>query len=149
MDDDILHGSGGAKDPTTKSTRTDAPALQSLAANRAARLEYRDLLIGWANEMGYGSIYRNEVASQPHSQASAGSSPSRQSGMVQPVVQEMLATVHAAGSSLFGLFSSEIISDSTQARDSLSLAQLARGGGRPWPRRQPWSPWLHGRTFYF
>eukprot|EP00962_Isochrysis_galbana_P000598 scaffold174_cov99-Isochrysis_galbana.AAC.6 len=61
MDDNILHGSGGAKDPTTKSTRTDAPVLQSLAANRAARLEYRDLLIGWANEMGYGSIYRNEV----------------------------------------------------------------------------------------
>eukprot|EP00962_Isochrysis_galbana_P025025 scaffold7703_cov103-Isochrysis_galbana.AAC.13 len=30
---------------------------------------------------------------------------SRQSGMVQPVVQEMFATVHAAGSSLFGLFS--------------------------------------------
>eukprot|EP00962_Isochrysis_galbana_P049230 scaffold20763_cov116-Isochrysis_galbana.AAC.3 len=28
--------------------------------------------------------------------------PSRQSGMVQPVVQEMFATVHAAGSSLFG-----------------------------------------------
>jgi len=25
--------------------------------------------------------------------------------MVQPVVQEMFATVHAAGSSLFGLFS--------------------------------------------
>mmetsp|Transcript_25734 Transcript_25734/g.83125 ORF Transcript_25734/g.83125 Transcript_25734/m.83125 type:complete len:116 (-) Transcript_25734:214-561(-) len=61
MDDSILHGSGGAKDPTTKSTLTDAPVLQSLAANRAARLEYRVLLIGWANEMGYGSIYRNEV----------------------------------------------------------------------------------------
>eukprot|EP00962_Isochrysis_galbana_P010791 scaffold3006_cov111-Isochrysis_galbana.AAC.4 len=46
--------------------------------------------------------------SQPYSQAFAGSIPSRQSGMVQPVVQEMLATVHAADSSLFGLFSSDI-----------------------------------------
>eukprot|EP00962_Isochrysis_galbana_P011344 scaffold3183_cov120-Isochrysis_galbana.AAC.6 len=31
---------------------------------------------------------------------------SRQSGMVQPVVNEMFATVHAAGSSLLGLFTS-------------------------------------------
>eukprot|EP00962_Isochrysis_galbana_P000702 scaffold191_cov111-Isochrysis_galbana.AAC.1 len=31
------------------------------------------------------------------------STPSRQSGMAQPVVQEMFATVHAAGSSLFSL----------------------------------------------
>eukprot|EP00962_Isochrysis_galbana_P061983 scaffold49017_cov281-Isochrysis_galbana.AAC.3 len=37
-------------------------------------------------------------ARQPHSQAFTQSTPSRQSGMVQPVVQEMLATVHAAGS---------------------------------------------------
>eukprot|EP00962_Isochrysis_galbana_P024116 scaffold7374_cov112-Isochrysis_galbana.AAC.10 len=42
-----------------------------------------------------------------------GSIPSRQSGMVQPVVQEMFATVHATGSSLFDLFSSDITSDST------------------------------------
>eukprot|EP00962_Isochrysis_galbana_P002289 scaffold599_cov130-Isochrysis_galbana.AAC.10 len=41
------------------------------------------------------------VTSQPSSQAFAGSIPSRQSGMIQPVVQEMFATVHAAGSSLF------------------------------------------------
>eukprot|EP00962_Isochrysis_galbana_P030159 scaffold9759_cov126-Isochrysis_galbana.AAC.1 len=50
---------------------------------------------------------------QPHSQAFAGSIPSRQSGMVQPVVEDMLATVHAAGSSLFGLFSSCTTFDST------------------------------------
>eukprot|EP00962_Isochrysis_galbana_P000913 scaffold258_cov134-Isochrysis_galbana.AAC.3 len=33
--------------------------------------------------------------------------------MVQPVVEEMFATVHAAGSSLFGLFCSCSTSDST------------------------------------
>eukprot|EP00962_Isochrysis_galbana_P016990 scaffold4869_cov123-Isochrysis_galbana.AAC.9 len=44
--------------------------------------------------------------SQPLSHVSNRPIPSRQSGMVQPVVQEMFATVHAAGSSLFGLFSS-------------------------------------------
>eukprot|EP00962_Isochrysis_galbana_P000455 scaffold134_cov111-Isochrysis_galbana.AAC.3 len=38
--------------------------------------------------------------SNPHSYDFSLSDPSRQSGMVQPVVQEMLATVHAAGSSL-------------------------------------------------
>eukprot|EP00962_Isochrysis_galbana_P061980 scaffold49007_cov264-Isochrysis_galbana.AAC.1 len=45
----------------------------------------------------------SSAASQPHSQAFTQSTPSRQSGMVQPVVQEMFATVHAAGSSLLGL----------------------------------------------
>eukprot|EP00962_Isochrysis_galbana_P049462 scaffold20951_cov130-Isochrysis_galbana.AAC.1 len=40
------------------------------------------------------------VASQPRSQDFTQSTPSRHSGMVQPVVQEMFATVHAAGSSL-------------------------------------------------
>eukprot|EP00962_Isochrysis_galbana_P031590 scaffold10288_cov154-Isochrysis_galbana.AAC.2 len=42
------------------------------------------------------------------------STPSRQSGMVQPVINEMFATVHAAGSSLLGLFSSCTTFDSTQ-----------------------------------
>eukprot|EP00962_Isochrysis_galbana_P025062 scaffold7709_cov101-Isochrysis_galbana.AAC.3 len=58
------------------------------------------------------------AASQPHSQAQAftQSTPSRQSGMVQPVVQEMFATVHAAGSSLLGLFSSCTTFDSTGVR---------------------------------
>eukprot|EP00962_Isochrysis_galbana_P006533 scaffold1747_cov108-Isochrysis_galbana.AAC.4 len=45
----------------------------------------------------------HSAVSQPHSQDFNRSIPSRQSGMVQPVVEEMLATVHAAGSSLFSL----------------------------------------------
>eukprot|EP00962_Isochrysis_galbana_P040538 scaffold14707_cov129-Isochrysis_galbana.AAC.7 len=53
------------------------------------------------------------AASQPHSQDFTQSIPSRQSGMVQPVIQEMYATVHAAGSSLLGLFSSCTTFDST------------------------------------
>eukprot|EP00962_Isochrysis_galbana_P032003 scaffold10474_cov122-Isochrysis_galbana.AAC.10 len=55
----------------------------------------------------------SSAASQPHSQDFSHSTPSRQSGMVQPVIQEMYATVHAAGSSLFGLFSSCSTFDST------------------------------------
>eukprot|EP00962_Isochrysis_galbana_P050314 scaffold21748_cov129-Isochrysis_galbana.AAC.7 len=55
----------------------------------------------------------SSAASQPHSQAFTQSTLSRQSGMVQPVVQEMFAPVHAAGSSLFGLFSSCTTFDST------------------------------------
>eukprot|EP00962_Isochrysis_galbana_P004163 scaffold1151_cov126-Isochrysis_galbana.AAC.14 len=42
------------------------------------------------------------------------SNPSLQSGMVQPVVNEMFATVHAAGSSLLGLFTSCTTFDSTE-----------------------------------
>eukprot|EP00962_Isochrysis_galbana_P009661 scaffold2695_cov142-Isochrysis_galbana.AAC.2 len=41
------------------------------------------------------------------------STPSRQSGMVQPVVNEMFATVHAAGSSLLSLFTSCTTFDTT------------------------------------
>eukprot|EP00962_Isochrysis_galbana_P028736 scaffold9114_cov118-Isochrysis_galbana.AAC.24 len=63
----------------------------------------------------YASDSSASAASQPHSQAFSLSTPSRQSGMVQPVVQEMLATVHAAGSSLLGLFSSCTTFDSTWA----------------------------------
>eukprot|EP00962_Isochrysis_galbana_P053077 scaffold24529_cov140-Isochrysis_galbana.AAC.2 len=44
----------------------------------------------------------HSAASQPPSQDFTQSTPSRQSGMVQPVIQEMYATVHATGSSLFG-----------------------------------------------
>eukprot|EP00962_Isochrysis_galbana_P039121 scaffold14006_cov114-Isochrysis_galbana.AAC.2 len=54
------------------------------------------------------------AASQPLSQYFTQSTPSRQSGMIQPVVQEMFATVHAAGSSLFALFSSCSTFDSTK-----------------------------------
>eukprot|EP00962_Isochrysis_galbana_P022578 scaffold6749_cov114-Isochrysis_galbana.AAC.2 len=46
----------------------------------------------------------DSAASHPHSCEFIQSNPSRQSGMVQPVVNEMFATVHAAGSSLLGLF---------------------------------------------
>eukprot|EP00962_Isochrysis_galbana_P049383 scaffold20903_cov99-Isochrysis_galbana.AAC.1 len=61
------------------------------------------------------------AASQPHSQAFVGSSPSRQPGMVQPVVEEMLATVHAAGSSLF-----DITSDSTRCSGGASAHSHGR-----------------------
>eukprot|EP00962_Isochrysis_galbana_P040881 scaffold14890_cov140-Isochrysis_galbana.AAC.1 len=46
----------------------------------------------------------SSAASIPRSCEFIQSTPSRQSGMVQPVVNEMFATVHAAGSSLLGLF---------------------------------------------
>eukprot|EP00962_Isochrysis_galbana_P027142 scaffold8498_cov105-Isochrysis_galbana.AAC.2 len=46
--------------------------------------------------------------------ASMWKSLSRQSGMVQPAVNEMFATVHAAGSSLLGLFTSCTTFDSTR-----------------------------------
>eukprot|EP00962_Isochrysis_galbana_P006446 scaffold1734_cov113-Isochrysis_galbana.AAC.13 len=58
-----------------------------------------------SRHMSYASDHSSySAASQPHSQDFTQSTPSRQSGMVQPVIQEMYATVHAAGSSLFGLF---------------------------------------------
>eukprot|EP00962_Isochrysis_galbana_P006491 scaffold1738_cov129-Isochrysis_galbana.AAC.1 len=53
------------------------------------------------------------AASHSHSCEITQSTPSLQSGMVQPVVNEMFATVHAAGSSLLGLFTSCTTSDST------------------------------------
>eukprot|EP00962_Isochrysis_galbana_P042550 scaffold15965_cov111-Isochrysis_galbana.AAC.7 len=55
----------------------------------------------------------HSAASSPHSYDFSLSDPSRQSGMVQPVVNEMFATVHAAGSSLLGLFTSCTTFDST------------------------------------
>eukprot|EP00962_Isochrysis_galbana_P043865 scaffold16844_cov119-Isochrysis_galbana.AAC.5 len=55
----------------------------------------------------------SSAASNPHSYGFSLSDPSRQSGMVQPVVQEMFATVHAAGSSLLGSFGSCTTFDST------------------------------------
>eukprot|EP00962_Isochrysis_galbana_P018869 scaffold5475_cov127-Isochrysis_galbana.AAC.3 len=58
----------------------------------------------------------HSAASQPLSQDFTQSTPSRQSGMVQPVIQEMFATVHAAGSSLLGFFSS-CIQPSIRQRD--------------------------------
>eukprot|EP00962_Isochrysis_galbana_P050616 scaffold22003_cov207-Isochrysis_galbana.AAC.1 len=61
------------------------------------------------------SSYASDLsaASHSHSCEITQSNPSLQSGMVQPVVDEMFATVHAAGSSLFGLFTSCTTFDST------------------------------------
>eukprot|EP00962_Isochrysis_galbana_P000123 scaffold34_cov124-Isochrysis_galbana.AAC.2 len=68
------------------------------------------------------------AASPPHSQAFTQSTPSLRSGMVQPVVQEMFATMHAAGSSLLGLFSSCTTFDSTFRQGTLRhTASSVRG----------------------
>eukprot|EP00962_Isochrysis_galbana_P018877 scaffold5475_cov127-Isochrysis_galbana.AAC.11 len=51
------------------------------------------------------SSYASDLSAASHHSHSCEiiqSNPSRQSGMVQPVVNEMFATVHAAGSSLLG-----------------------------------------------
>eukprot|EP00962_Isochrysis_galbana_P057725 scaffold30229_cov146-Isochrysis_galbana.AAC.2 len=56
------------------------------------------------------------AASHSHSCEITQSNPSLQSGMVQPVVNEMFATVHAAGSSLLGLFTSCTTFDSTKGQ---------------------------------
>eukprot|EP00962_Isochrysis_galbana_P032451 scaffold10667_cov132-Isochrysis_galbana.AAC.4 len=83
------------------------------------------------------------AASNPHSCEFPQSNPSRQSGMVQPVVNEMFATVHAAGSSLLGLFTSCTTFDSTQhaaRRDGIAeltaCAQDAYGHGRLYVRKR-------------
>eukprot|EP00962_Isochrysis_galbana_P024334 scaffold7444_cov88-Isochrysis_galbana.AAC.1 len=61
------------------------------------------------------SSYASDLsaASPSHSCDFTQSNPSPSSGMVQPVVNEMFATVHAAGSSLLGLFTSCATFDST------------------------------------
>eukprot|EP00962_Isochrysis_galbana_P009607 scaffold2678_cov140-Isochrysis_galbana.AAC.5 len=61
--DDILHGSGGAKDNApTQPARTDAPPiLPERADTWAARQDYKDLLISWANKAGYGFLMRDET----------------------------------------------------------------------------------------
>eukprot|EP00962_Isochrysis_galbana_P042089 scaffold15652_cov151-Isochrysis_galbana.AAC.1 len=61
------------------------------------------------------SSYASDLsaASHSHSCEITQSNPSLQSGMVQPVVNEMFANVHAAGSSLLGLFTSCSTFDST------------------------------------
>eukprot|EP00962_Isochrysis_galbana_P004869 scaffold1335_cov102-Isochrysis_galbana.AAC.10 len=80
----------------------------------------------------------HSAASHPPSHEFSHSDPSRQSGMVQPVVQEMFATVHAAGSSLLGLFSSCTTFDSTRTcserrvsshSETLSESQQSAGAG--------------------
>eukprot|EP00962_Isochrysis_galbana_P038401 scaffold13629_cov101-Isochrysis_galbana.AAC.7 len=68
------------------------------------------------------SSYASDLsaASPSHSCDITQSTPSTQSGMVQPVVNEMFATVHAAGSSLLGLFTSCATFDSTLLLDPKS-----------------------------
>eukprot|EP00962_Isochrysis_galbana_P014756 scaffold4228_cov135-Isochrysis_galbana.AAC.2 len=77
-------------------------------------------------------------ASHSHSCEITQSNPSLQSGMVQPVVNEMFATVHAAGSSLLGLFTSCTTFDSTRACNSqasgLAIAKHLRACSSPCTR---------------
>eukprot|EP00962_Isochrysis_galbana_P024518 scaffold7541_cov116-Isochrysis_galbana.AAC.1 len=77
------------------------------------------------------SSYASDLsaASNSHSCEIIQSTPSRQSGMVQPVVNEMFATVHAAGSSLLGLYNSCSTFDSTWG--SLATAGRATGASEP------------------
>eukprot|EP00962_Isochrysis_galbana_P036668 scaffold12705_cov106-Isochrysis_galbana.AAC.1 len=72
----------------------------------------------------------SSAASHPPSHEFSHSIPSRQSGMVQPAVQEMFATVHAAGSSLLGLFSLCTTFDSTFAQVQ-GIGWLTARAGRP------------------
>eukprot|EP00962_Isochrysis_galbana_P036646 scaffold12691_cov108-Isochrysis_galbana.AAC.16 len=69
------------------------------------------------------------AASLSHSCEFTQSNPSTQSGMVQPVVNEMFATVHAAGSSLLGLFTSCATFDSTVERERARDAEGNRNEG--------------------
>eukprot|EP00962_Isochrysis_galbana_P028532 scaffold9021_cov118-Isochrysis_galbana.AAC.13 len=77
------------------------------------------------------SSYASDLsaASPSHSCDITQSTPSPQSGMVQPVVNEMFATVHAAGSSLLGLFTSCATFDSTGSPKS-ELRNPAAAVGR-------------------
>eukprot|EP00962_Isochrysis_galbana_P050690 scaffold22058_cov124-Isochrysis_galbana.AAC.1 len=72
------------------------------------------------------SAYASDLsaASPSHSCEFTQSHPSPSSGMVQPVVNEMFATVHAAGSSLLGLFTSCATFDSTRLWQCLACAPL-------------------------
>eukprot|EP00962_Isochrysis_galbana_P030185 scaffold9770_cov110-Isochrysis_galbana.AAC.3 len=72
------------------------------------------------------SAYASDLSAASHSHSCdfTQSNPSPQSGMVQPVVNEMFATVHAAGSSLLGLFTSCATFDSTTGGDTAPPASL-------------------------
>eukprot|EP00962_Isochrysis_galbana_P000307 scaffold87_cov167-Isochrysis_galbana.AAC.1 len=79
------------------------------------------------------SAYASDLsaASPSHSCEFTQSNPSPSSGMVQPVVNEMFATVHAAGSSLLGLFTSCATFDSTKRKRAYtSQAQKVTRQGR-------------------
>eukprot|EP00962_Isochrysis_galbana_P014140 scaffold4029_cov117-Isochrysis_galbana.AAC.4 len=68
----------------------------------------------------------SSAASIPHSCEFSLADPSSQSGMVQPVVNEMFATVHAAGSSLLGLYSRHV-------QPSIRQGHLSEAAGVPRP----------------
>eukprot|EP00962_Isochrysis_galbana_P055300 scaffold27040_cov112-Isochrysis_galbana.AAC.1 len=68
------------------------------------------------------------AASHSHSCEITQSNPSLSSGMVQPVVNEMFANVHAAGSSLLGLFTSCTTFDSTCEQRATSAAAACSMG---------------------
>eukprot|EP00962_Isochrysis_galbana_P011954 scaffold3365_cov145-Isochrysis_galbana.AAC.2 len=87
------------------------------------------------------SAYASDLsaASHSHSCEITQSTPSRQSGMVQPVVNEMFATVHAAGSSLLGLFNSCSTFDSTSLKPNLAPSVTRPSLDSAGTRRPVWS----------
>eukprot|EP00962_Isochrysis_galbana_P004019 scaffold1118_cov127-Isochrysis_galbana.AAC.2 len=94
------------------------------------------------------SAYASDLsaASLSHSCEITQSNPSPQSGMVQPVVNEMFmfATVHAAGSSLLGLFTSCATFDSTSLKPNLAPSVTRPSFDSAGTRRPVWS--VHGDT---
>eukprot|EP00962_Isochrysis_galbana_P021503 scaffold6347_cov124-Isochrysis_galbana.AAC.7 len=76
------------------------------------------------------SSYASDLssASPSHSCEITQSNPSLQSGMVQPVVNEMFATVHAAGSSLLETLLAS--GDSAGHRHPTPLRVRVRGKGK-------------------
>eukprot|EP00962_Isochrysis_galbana_P048070 scaffold19930_cov115-Isochrysis_galbana.AAC.6 len=91
------------------------------------------------------------AASLSHSCEITQSNPSPQSGMVQPVVNEMFATVHAAGSSLLGLFTSCTTFDSTWTRPTQALIlrlHNCRYSGDKGIRERVWQ-WQWQALFFF
>eukprot|EP00962_Isochrysis_galbana_P035833 scaffold12300_cov132-Isochrysis_galbana.AAC.6 len=79
------------------------------------------------------------AASIPHSCEFLQSTLSRQSGMVQPVVNEMFATVHAAGSSHLGLFTSCTTFDSTNLKPNIAPSVTRPSLDSAGTRRPVWS----------
>eukprot|EP00962_Isochrysis_galbana_P017901 scaffold5152_cov113-Isochrysis_galbana.AAC.1 len=77
--------------------------------------------------------------SHSHSCEIIQSTPSRQSGMVQPVVNEIVATVHAAGSSLLGLFTSCTTFDATIRNSALRARACFSSRPRARPARASFS----------
>eukprot|EP00962_Isochrysis_galbana_P011767 scaffold3329_cov120-Isochrysis_galbana.AAC.6 len=87
------------------------------------------------------SSYASDLsaASPSHSCDITRSNPSPPSGMVQPVVNEMFATVHAAGSSLLGLFTSCTTFDPTSLKPNLAPSVTRPSLDSAGTRRPVWS----------